>query len=201
MISSLTDLSVGIAIIVDEEPYLIVENSFMRTAQRRPVMRTKLKNLINGKVLEKTFKPGDKVDEADLAKKKCNYLYKQESNHYFMDNESYEQFFFNENDIMGKGQFLKEGMDIDVLYFNGKPVSISLPQKIALKVTEAADVVKGDTAGGNVTKEVVLENGLKVRAPMFIKEGETVMVNTENGEYVSRANEEDIKKAAEQSSK
>ena len=193
MISSLNDLRVGIAIIVDDEPYLIVENSFMRTAQRKPVMRTKLKNLINAKVLEKTFKPGDKVDEADLAKKKANFTHIENGQYNFMDNESFEQFFFNADQVVGKGEYLKEGMDVDVLYFNGLPVSISLPQKVQLRVTEAPDGVKGDTAGGNVTKEAILENGLKMRVPMFIKQGEAIMVNTETGEYVSRANEDDKK--------
>lgn len=196
MISSLNDLKVGLSIIVDNEPYLIVEHDFMRTAQRKPVMRTKLKNLITGKVLEKTFKPGDKVDEADLAKKKANHLYKQGTDYFFMNNEDYEQFFLSEAQLGEKGKFLKEGMDVDVLYFNNQPVNISFPQKIALKVAEAPEGVKGDSAGGNITKEITLENGLKVRAPMFIKEGELVMINTETGEYVNRASEEDQKKAA-----
>lgn len=189
MISSLTDLRVGTAIIVDTEPYLIVENSFMKTAQRKPVMRTKLKNLINGKTLEKTFKQGEKVDEADLAKKKANYTHKEGGNFNFMDNESFEQFFLNAEQVVGKGEYLKEGIDVDILYFNGAPVSISLPQKIQYKVAEAPDAVKGNSAGGNVTKEIVLENGLKIRAPMFIKEGEEILVNTDDGEYVGRASE------------
>lgn len=201
VISSLTGLRVGIAINVDGEPYLIVENSFMRTAQRRPVMRTKLKNLINGKVIEKTFKPGDKVEEADLEKHKANFLYVQDNNYYFMDNQSFEQFFFTPDQLTGQSQFLKEGADVDVLHYNNVPVSVTLPQKVILKVTEAPDAAKGDTAGGNVTKEVVMENGLKVRAPMFINQGEMIIISTETGEYVGRATEADIKKVEDKATK
>lgn len=189
MISTLTDLKIGATVLMDGEPYVIVENSFMKTAQRRPVMRTKLKNLINGKTLEKTFRQGERVDEPDLAKKKANFLYVQDGNYHFMDNENFEQFFLSPEQVTGKGQFLKEGMDVDVLYFNNAPVSISLPQKVVLKVTEAPEGVKGDTAG-NVTKEITLENGLKIRAPMFIAQGESIMINTDTGEYVGRATED-----------
>jgi elongation factor P len=189
ILSSLNSIKAGLSILVDGEPYLVLWADFMRTAQRKPVMRTKLKNLINGKVMEKSFHPGDKVAEADLARGKASYLYKDDNNIYLMNSESFEQFSISLEQVGDKVKYLKEGSELEILYFNDNPITVALPIKLRLKVVTAPPGVKGDTAG-NVTKKVILENGLEVDTPLFVKEGDDIIINTDSGEYVERAKEE-----------
>ena len=184
---TMNDLRVGVVVNLDNAPYQVVWSDFMRTAQRKPVMRTKLRHLITGQVLEKTFKPGDKIDEADLRRGQAQFMYKEGDNFNFMDNASYEQFGFSQEQIGDISNYIKEGESVDVLSFNDKPVTVSLPAKVNLKVVEAAPGVKGDSAG-NATKKVVLETGYEVAVPLFIKEGEVIRINTETGDYVERVN-------------
>lgn len=182
----MNDLRQGVALSLGGQPYLVVWSDFMRTAQRKPVMRTKLKNLIDGKVLEQTFKPGDKIEEADLRRSKANFLYRDESGLHFMDTETYDQFSFTREQLGEKVQFLTDGATVEVLHFQEAPVAIDLPKKMELKVTETAEGIRGDTAQGSVMKEAVLEGGSMIKVPLFIKQGDTIRVNTETGDYVER---------------
>ena len=186
MLSTLNDIKQGLIIVYDNDPYLVMKSQFVRMQMRKPVMQTKLKNLINGKVVEYSFKPGDKVEEADVLKKKVNYLYKDENNFYFMDNESFEQLSLSADVIGENEKFLKEGSEVQLLFFNNNPVSLSLPPKMTFTVAEAQDGVKGDTAQGRVTKTAKIETGHEVQVPLFVKTGDTIRVNTETGEYVER---------------
>lgn len=188
MLSSLNDIKKGITVIAEGNPCLVLEANFVRMQQRKPVMQTKLKDLVTGKVLEINYHPGDRVEEADLERRKANYLYKDEHNAYFMDEVSFEQLSFSLSDVGYYLNFLKEGQGALVLYFQDKPISLSIAPKVELKVVEAPPAVKGDTVSG-ATKPIVLETGYTVNAPLFIKEGEIVRVNTETGEYVERVNQ------------
>ena len=154
--------------------------------RRRAVLKTKLKNLVNGSMLEKSFQQGEKIEEAETEIRKANYQYKTETEATFMNNETFDQFSLPLEQIGDKIKYLKEGTDVDILYFQDRPVSLKLPIKIAIKVTSAPPGVKGNSAG-NVTKAVQLETGMQINAPMFINEGDIVIVNTDTGEYVSRA--------------
>lgn len=185
VLPSLNSIRVGITITMNGEPYQVQTANFVRMQQRKPVMQTKLKNMINGKVLEYSFKAGERVEEADLVKNKADYLYKDPSGVYFMDTKTYEQFSLEREFLGAKVELLKEGMSVDILCFEEKPIAISLPPKIDLKVTSAPPGIKGDSAG-NVTKLVTLETGLVVAAPLFVKEGDTLRINTETLEYVER---------------
>ncbi len=185
---TMNDLRVGVAITHENQPYVVLWSDFMRTAMRKPVMRTKLRNLISGRVLELTFKPDDKIQEANLERNKASYLYVQNGEYYFMDQTSYDQFFLNADQLVNQVQYLKEGLEVEVLNYEGKPVTIQIPKKIQYTVVEAPDAVKGDTAT-NTNKTVKLDNGLEIKAPMFIKQGENILVNTETGEYSARAGE------------
>ncbi|MFH0819905.1 MAG: elongation factor P [bacterium] len=186
MISSLNDIKQGLCLKINNEPYQVVEAHFMRCQQRKPVMQTKLKNLLSGKVLEINFKPGDKVEEADLEKHKANFLYQDAQGYFFMDNETFEQFNFSAEQLNERVKFLKEGIEVIVLYFNNQPVNIELPKKIDYKVISSPPAVRGDTAQGSATKQVTLETGLIVNAPLFVKEGDILRVNTDTGLYVER---------------
>jgi elongation factor P len=150
------------------------------------VLRTKLKNLLTGNVLEKTFNGSDKVDEADMSKTKAQYLYPEHDGFVFMDTNSYDQFSLSKDVIGEANLFLLEGTEVTVLNFNDTPVNIELPIKVTLTVVEAPPGIKGDTAGTG-GKVVIMETGLKVSAPLFINEGDKLIINTEKGEYVSRA--------------
>lgn len=186
VLPSLNSIRAGLTILVEGEPYLVLESDFMRTAQRKPVMRTKLRNLLTGRVLEQSFKPGDKVEEADMSRLKANFLYKDDKQAHFMNQETFEQFDFPLASLEDKTNYLKEGLEVNILNFNGNPINVEMPKKVTLKVTEAPPGVKGDTAG-NVTKQITLETGLVANAPLFIKEGEEIIINTDTGQYVERA--------------
>ncbi len=186
MISTLNDIKKGLSVIHEGEPYVVAEANFVRMQQRKPVMQTKLKNLLNGKVVEINYHPGDRVEEADLQRKSVDYLYNDGTNYFFMTKDDFEQFEIPTDTIGDRALMMKEGDKVEALYFNGRPVSISLPPKVELKVISAPEGVKGNSAQGRVTKTAELETGLKVQVPLFIKEGETIRVNTETGEYTER---------------
>jgi len=188
MAQSITDLKVGAVINISGAPYQIINNSFMRTAQRKPVMRTKLRNLITNGVMEKTFIAGESFEMADIARKSVQYLYKDPTDAFFMDLENYEQFSFTLESLGDMVFFLQEGKEMTALLYNDKPISIQLPPKVVLKVVETTPGVRGDRAQSG-TKIAKMDTGASINVPLFIEEGEFICVNTETGEYVERAND------------
>lgn len=181
----MNELKLGTVITIDDQPYQIVHTQHIKVARGGASLRTKLKNLVSGQVLEKTFNGGDKVEQADLQRQKSNYLYKEGDKYFFMNNESFEQFELTQEEIGFAGQFLKEGFTVDTLIFNDTPVSIKLPTKVELLVTDAPPGVKGDTAG-SASKLITLETGAEIKAPLFVNKDEMIRINTETGEYVER---------------
>lgn len=182
----INEIKSGKNIVFEGEPYKVLSDEHSKMGRAGAVLRTKLKNLITGAVLEKTFQGAEKVEEADVARTKAQFLYTEGDEYAFMDNESYEQFNLNKEvleDIIG---YLIEGTEVTILNFNGNPINVELPIKMKLSVVEAPPGIKGDTASGG-DKLVTLETGLKITVPLFINEGDTVVVNTEKDEYVSRA--------------
>jgi elongation factor P len=184
----ISDIKLGVILMYNSEPWQIIWSNRMRTAQRKPVMQTKLRNIITGKVIEYSFKFGEKVEEADVTREKASFLYADGAGTHFMNQENFETVDLPKEVTQEQENFLKESMEVSILRFNGKPVSVELPIKVELKVTEAPPDTKGNS-GGNVTKPVVLETGLTVNAPMFIKEGDTLRIDTRTGEYVERASQ------------
>jgi elongation factor P len=150
------------------------------------VVKTKLKNLRTGGTIDKTFQGADKVEEADLSKKAVMYLYSDDSDAYFMDNETFEQFTLPLSKIGSQKQFMVENSNVDILYFGNEPLNIELPIKMTFKVASAPPAVRGNTAS-SITKKVTLSTGAVVDAPIFIKEGDKIVVNTTDGSYVERA--------------
>lgn len=183
---SLNEIKLGKVIQINNEPFVIIRADHHKMGKGGAVLKVKARNLISGNMLEKTFQGNDKAEEADVEKRKANYLYKDETNANFMDNENYEQFELSLDQIGDKIQFLIENTEVDVLYFQGKPVSVDLPIKMTLKVISAPPGVKGNSVG-NVTKVVRLETGAEINAPLFINEGDMIKINTDSGEYVERA--------------
>ncbi|MDD4332581.1 MAG: elongation factor P [Patescibacteria group bacterium] len=183
---ALNEIKVGKVIRINNEPYVLIKTDHHKMGRGGAVLKTKLKNLITGNLLEKTFQGSDKAEEAETETKKGNYLYKDDNEVYFMDNVSFEQFSFPLDQVGEQIIYLKEGTDADVLYFEDRPVAVSLPIKMKLKVLSAPPGVKGNSAG-NVNKIVELETGAKIAVPMFINEGDEIIINTEDGEYTGRA--------------
>src|SRR6185295_3373287 len=174
----LNDMKLGAIVLMNKQPFQVIWSNRMRTAQRKPVMQTKLRNVITGKVMEYSFKFGERIDEADVTREKANFLYTDGEGTHYMNNETFETIDMSLEITGEQAPFLKEGTEVEILRFNGKAVSIQLPIKVDLKVTEAPPSVVGNS-GGNVTKPVTLETGLVVNAPMFIKEGDVIRIKTE----------------------
>ncbi|MBI3231909.1 MAG: elongation factor P [Candidatus Doudnabacteria bacterium] len=182
----LNDLKIGTIILWEKQPVQVIWSNRMRTAQRKPVMQTKLRNVITGKVYEYSFKFGESIDEADVVREKANFLYADADGTHFMNNVTFETVDIPKEITEEQEKFLKEGMEVSILRFNNKPVSVELPIKVELKVMEAPPDVKGNSAG-KITKPVKMETGLMVDVPMFIKEDDVLRIDSRSGEYVERA--------------
>lgn len=180
------DLRRGTQFVLEGEPYEVLEFQQMGKAQDVVVAKTKIRNLINGKVFYRNFHQGDMFEEAETKRFKAKFIYSHRGKSVFSksDNPS-ERFEFSEEQLGDNTKFLKPNLEVETLVFNEKIINISLPIKVELKVTGAPPSIKGDTAQGG-TKPVTLETGLIVQTPLFIEEGDTLEINTENGEYVRR---------------
>jgi len=177
----------GMKLAIDGELFIIVDFQHARTAQRRANVTTKLKNLKTGQVLEKQFPAGTMFDEPDFSERMMQYLYKDGETYHFMDAKSYDQIGLNEDQVIDAKSFLQENVNYKILAFEGVPISISLPPSVELKVVEAEPGVKGDSVS-NLTKNATVETGLLVKVPLFIKEGETIKIDTSDGKYLERVN-------------
>ena len=173
-------------IVLDGTPYEVIDSQVFRKQQRKPVNATKLKNLISGKMTEQSFHVSEKVEEAEIDKKDVKFLYANKGEYWFCEIEDPSKRFKIEEEMIGIGaKFMKANAIISLLMFREKIIGVKMPVKVELKVTEAQDATKGNTAQG-ATKSVTLETGATVFVPMFIKEGEIIRVNTDTGEYAER---------------
>lgn len=180
-------------IIYDNAPYEVLEYHVARTQQRKPQNQVKLRNLINGKVIPATFHASDMVDEADISKRNIKFLFTNKGEHWFCEESDPAKRFAISADVIGpEVKFLKENSIVDAKIFTDDDdeemiIGVSLPIKMTFKVTSAPPSVKGNTAGNSSGKVVTIETGATVIAPLFINEGDEIVVNTESGEYVERA--------------
>ena len=180
-----TDLKKGTVCQIDGKPYRVVEYGQKVMGRGGSIVNVKLKNLIDGSVIPKTFKGQEKIEPAEVSNKTVQYLYKDDSLFYFMDPESFEQFELNADIVDSASGYLKEGNELNLQMFDGRVINVELPKNIYLEVTYAEDVVKGDTTS-NVLKDATLETGLTVKVPAFIKTGDVISVSTEDGSYRER---------------
>ncbi|MBB5148791.1 MULTISPECIES: elongation factor P [Ureibacillus] len=184
---SVNDFRTGLTIIVDGELYRVLDFQHVKPGKGAAFVRSKLRNLRNGNVAEKTFRAGEKVEKAMVENRKMQYLYAQGDSHVFMDLESYEQIELNANQIDYELKFLKENMEVYIMSYQGEMLGVELPNTVELKVVETEPGIKGDTASGG-SKPATLETGLIVQVPFFVNEGDILVINTSDGSYVSRAN-------------
>lgn len=177
----------GVKIEVDNQPYTIVSVEFVKPGKGQAFVRVKIKNILNGKVFERTYKSGDKAELADVVETKMRLLYQGGDGAVFMDDDTFEQLTFPLENIGDQAQWLKDDIVYDILIYKGEPISISPPTFMELKIVETDPGARGDTASGRVLKPAVLETGAKIQVPIFIDQDEKVRVDTRTGEYVSRA--------------
>lgn len=183
---SVADFRNGLKIEFEGEPYIIVEFQHVKPGKGNAFTRTKIKNLISGRVLDPTFKSGEKVGRPNVEEKEMQYLYK-EGNHYtFMDSTNYEQTMIDGEILADAARWLKENCNCSVLFWNDRPIDVQLPNFVVLKITMCEPGIRGDTATG-ASKPATLETGAVVNVPLFVNEGESIKVDTRDGHYVERA--------------
>ncbi len=185
-IYSTNEFKSGLKIMLDGDPFSIIENVFVKPGKGQAFNRVRLRNLKTGRVVDKTFKSSDSVESADVIEIEMQYLYSDGTEWHFMNSETFEQFAANANVIGETILWMKEEVDYTVTLWNGNPIQILPPNFLVLKVTETDPGLKGDTAQGGV-KPAKLETGATVRVPLFISQGEMVKVDTRTKEYVARA--------------
>ncbi len=176
----------GLTIGFDNQIYVILDFQHSKTARSGAIITTKLKNLRTGSIIEYTFKSGEKVERAHIDRTKMQYLYASGENHVFMNMETYEQIEIASNQIAHELNFMYEGLEVEINFYKSEVLGLSLPEKLVLEVKETVPGIKGDTKS-NVLKDAWLASGYLIKVPLFIKEGEKIIVNTTDGTYVSRA--------------
>lgn len=181
------ELRKGMPIDLDGEPYQVVEYERNKMQQRAPVTRIRFRSLRTGRVTDRTFQGDDvKLIHAAIERRKAQYIYRDESLYYFMDDESYDQFPLSADQLSDSLDYLIEQINVDLIFYEGQPISIELPTAIDMTVSQTDPGFKGDTAQG-ATKPATMETGLVVQVPLFVNEGDKIKVDTRNGNYLARA--------------
>ena len=185
---STSDFKKGLAILYQGAPYIITELEHHKPGKGRAIVRTRLRNLITGIMIDPTFSSGDKVARPDLEERPGQFLYAAEGQYHFMDPATFEQFQVGENVIDDKKNFMTENMEVQLLFFEGRVISIDVPNHVVLLITECAPAVRGDTVSG-ATKPAKLATGFVCQVPLFVNEGEKIRIDTRTGLYIERAND------------
>lgn len=173
--------------IYEDQPYVVLETHHLKMQQRRPTVQVRMRNLMNGKVLERNFAQSDVFEEADIQRQSVKFLYAHREQYWFVDVKDPTKRFELSQEILGDStRFLKANTVMEAIVFENKVISVDLPVKMEFKVVEAPPSIRGDTAQGGV-KQVKIETGAYINAPLFIEEGDIIRINTETGEYVERA--------------
>jgi elongation factor P len=180
-----SDFRNGLKIEFDGGPFVIVYFQHVKPGKGGAFVRTKLKNLKTGAVIEHTFRSGDKVEKPDLDERDMQFMYKMEGQFHFMDTRTYEQIYLDEGHVEGAGDYLIENLAVKILFYKGEPIGIDIPFFIDLKIVETEPGVRGDTVSGS-TKPARLESGALVSVPLFLNEGDVIKVDTRTGSYIER---------------
>lgn len=182
---STTEFRNGAKVEISGEPFVIVEFQHVKPGKGGAFVRTKLKSLKTGNMLERTYRSGEMLDEPDIEEKEMEFLYIQGREYHFMDTANYEQLTFGRDQLGNSRDFLKENIRVKILIYKGKPLTIELPTFVELKITQADPGVRGDTVSGG-TKPAVLETGASIKVPLYLEEGDVVKIDTRSRSYVER---------------
>lgn len=185
---STNEFKSGLKILIDGDPYAIVENEFVKPGKGQAFNRVKIRNLLSNRVIERTFRSGETVEAADVFEKDVQYLYSDGEFWHFMDQETFEQLAADKEVVGDNAQWLKEEDVCQITLWNGQPIVVTPPKFVELKIVETDPGLRGDTSGSG-GKPAHLETGATVRVPLFVQEGEIIRVDTRTGEYMSRAKE------------
>lgn len=180
-----SEIRKGLKVLMDGNPYTVVEFQFVKPGKGQAFTRTKFKNLLTGAVIERNLRSGEKLEPANVEEKSMQFLYREGEDFVFMDNTTYDQTHVAAKLIGDDATYLKDNLECAVLFFNERPVGVTLPNFVSLRITKCEPGVRGDTSG-NVTKPAIVETGGTIQVPLFVKEGETIRVDTRTGEYVER---------------
>jgi len=180
-----SDLRKGLKLLLDKEPYVVIDFQFTKPGKGQALYRCKLRNMISGVIIDRTYRSVDTFESANLEQRKMQYLYSQEGHFHFMDLENFEQVSLSEDQVGDAKNYLIDNLEVDVLLFDGRPIGLTLPYFVDLTVVQADPWVKGDSVAGD-SKPVTLETGYTLRVPPFIEEGIKITVDTRTGEYVTR---------------
>lgn len=180
-----SDFRKGAKVIVDGDPYDMIECNFVKPGKGQALYKTRLRNLLKGTILDRTYKSGDSLEAADIRYGKGQYLYRDGSSFVFMDNDTYEQFPLPAESCEGKTDFLQENAPVDLLFWNEQLIEMSPPQHVVLEITYTEPGARGNTAT-NVTKPATVETGAEVQVPAFISTGDKIKIDTETGKYIER---------------
>ena len=183
---STNEIRGGFKVEIEGQPYTIISNEFVKPGKGQSFNRIKMKHLLTGRVIERTFKSGEKFDVADVSESAMRLLYKEADGVIFMDEKTFEQITIPFENIGDTSQWLLDDHLYDVIFYNGVPVNVEPPTFMVMKITETSPGVRGDTASGRVMKPALLESGAKIQVPIFIEQGEKIKVDTRTNEYVSR---------------
>ena len=181
------ELRKGMRVLIDGEPYTVVDFSNVKMGRGRPHTKAKLKHLITGSVFEKSYLSSESFQLPDLENRKMQYLYNDVDGYHFMDAETYDQSMLTEESLGTSRLYLMENHEYTILFFEGRAISLDMPASVILVVTDAEPAVKGDTVS-NIQKGATVETGLQVKVPLFIKVGDKVKIDTRTGEYIERSN-------------
>ena len=179
------NLRKGLKVVIDNEPYIVTVFDFSKPGKGQALYRTKLRNMITGSTLERTFREGDTFEPASLEEREMQYLYKEGDHYYFMDNQTFEQMIISEEALGDTKNFLIENLNVKVLLFKDKAIGVDLPNFVNLRVVKTEQWVKGDTSKADY-KPATLETGYVLRIPPFVEEGELITIDTRTGEYSTR---------------
>ena len=181
-----SDIRKNLKIEIDGDPYIVIDYQFVKPGKGNAFTRTRLKNMITGYVLDRTYKSGEKLKPAKLEEQPMQFLYLQDDVYHFMNMETYEQIEMNESQVGEAKNYLIENLNIDILLFNNRPIAINLPNFVELKVVETDPGFKGDTVSGG-GKPAIMHTGAKIQVPIFINNEDLIVVDTRTGQYVERA--------------
>ena len=182
-----SDIRKGLKMMVDAQPYVVVDFQFVKPGKGQAFTRLKIRNMATGAVLERTYKSGEKLEPADVEERTLQYIYPDGPDFVFMDAQSGEQIHVPGDKVGDDSKWLSDGMNVDVTVFNGLAIGISLPSHVVLQITRCEPGVKGDTASG-ATKPATVSTGATVNVPLFVQDGEWIKIDTTEGKYIERVN-------------
>jgi elongation factor P len=180
-----SDIRKGLKIQIDGEPYVVVDFQFVKPGKGTAFTKTRIKNLITGAVLDRTYRSNERLEPANVEERQMQFLYAEGDNFCFMDKETYEQMYISKEFIADAAMFMPDNIDVTVLVFNERPVGISLPNFVELQIVKSDPGIRGDTASG-ATKPATLSTGAVIQVPLFVEEGEWLRIDTRTGAYVER---------------